>query len=295
MIIPFVVLAGIALTAACLVGWLVCDRSTQPLRAQLVELQQRVVDAEAHAIALVERDQLREGSLAGLRASLAAAEGRAAEATSTHAGLHAEAAALRRSLAEADGRATDAVVAHAALQAEVESLRERLRADRETGVAREGRAMQTVARVLAPLMERERIGGELAGLELGPGTRGELPRLMDAIASIGKFSSVVLSDEVGLPLAVNRGSEDGEMHAALWSMLIAIADRSAACGAPVPTALVVHDSANQTLLHRLFSAGGSRFLLTAVCRGRSLPAEALDPALDKIERLLAGSALARVA
>jgi len=80
--------------------------------------------------------------------------------------------------------------------------------------------------------------------------------------------------------------------AGVWSMLLTLADRVTTAGAPSPLAVVVHDAANQTIVHRLFSSAGTRFLLTAVSRGRSLPPESLDPALSKLERLLSGSALA---
>ena len=108
-------------------------------------------------------------------------------------------------------------------------------------------------------------------VEIGRGTRGELPRVMDAIAQVGPFSTVVLSDEAGLPLATSRDSGDGTVLAGLWSMLLTLADRVSHAGAPAPLAVVVHDAANQTLIHRLFSSGGARFLLTAVSPGRSLP------------------------
>lgn len=111
--------------------------------------------------------------------------------------------------------------------------------------------------MLVPLAQLERLASQLATLEIGRGNRGELPRMMEPIAQIGQFSTVVLSDGAGLPLAV-----------------------------------MVHDTANQTIVHRLFTAGGTRFLLTAVGHARALSPEILDPALSKLERLLAGSALA---
>lgn len=131
-----------------------------------------------------------------------------------------------------------------------------------------------------------RVSIDLSRLDAGRGTRKELSRMVDDIARIGDFSSVVLSDGDGLPLAVNRASTDGEQLAGLWSMLLTLADRVAATGAPAPIAIAVHDDDDQTLLHRLFSSAGSRYVLTAVSRD-PLPANALDPAIGKLARVLA--------
>lgn len=277
MITSFLLFAGIALLTAGTTGWLLAARSARrmqlALRDSLARCEQRAIAAEARAEDIERRRASVETELAFARDAAQAAQRDLAIAHADQAALRAEAQAMK-----------------AALTAEVARLRERLSFDHERGRARENRAVEEVQRVLAPLMERERMHAELAKLEIGRGTRGELPRLMDAISRIGNFSSVVLSDEVGLPLASTR-SEDGELLAGLWSILFTVADRIATSGEPTPIAIVVHDAANQTILHRLFSAVGSRFLLTAVCRGRSLPPEALDPALDKLERVLAGSAL----
>ena len=50
--------------------------------------------------------------------------------------------------------------------------------------------------------------------------------------------------------------------------------------------MLVHDTANETILHRLFRAGEARYLLTATGRGRGVVPETLDPTLDTIERAL---------
>lgn len=295
MIILFIVLAAIALSAAALTGWMIALGSGNAARRELVvsldAADSRANAAEIRVADLVEQSNQRGVELHGLRDDMARARQeigtlQALLAAANHSALQNDQAArtAQRALAEA-------IAAQAAVRAELGVVQERL-AQRESGQLREGRAVEEVQRVLAPLIERERLAGQLARLDVGRGHRGELPRLMDAIASVGGFSSVVLSDEAGLPLAVNKASSDGEQLAGLWSMLLTVADRISTAGAPVPTAVVVHDSANQTILHRLFSSAGSRFLLTAVSRGRSLEPEALDPALSNLERMLAGSALA---
>lgn len=302
MILLAIVLAIVALAAAGITGWMIAQRSRSTAQRDqsslLAATEQRATAAEVRVADLVEQAARRDAELAkihheaanarqaigSLEASLAASQQTATQ--------HEQASRnAQRALAEAHRALSEATAAQAKVRGELGVVQERL-AQRESGQVREGRAVEEVQRVLAPLIERERLAGQLARLDIGRGTRGELPRLMDAIASLGGFSSVVLSDEVGLPLAVNQGSNDGEQLAGLWSLLLTVADRIATAGAPVPIAVVVHDAANQTILHRLFSSAGSRFLLTAVSRGRSLAPEALDPALTKLERLLAGSALA---
>lgn len=79
------------------------------------------------------------------------------------------------------------------------------------------------------------------------------------------------------------------VHDAGAEDLLAVDDRVVLSGAPGAQSVVVHDAANQTLLHRLFTSSGNRFLLTAVTRGRTLSPEVLDPALGKLERILAAS------
>lgn len=310
MIAGFVVTALVALTAAAAAGWLVAARrgraERDELRAAALTVRERADAiardaaatesrvAEAVASAAQTRDELtrlraatlavreqaaqlsaaREAALDDARA----ARGELVKATAEHSALHAQLAKL--------------AAEHAAQRAQIGSLRERLAADQATGRAREGRTVAELERVLAPLAERERVARQLATLEIGRGNRGELPRMMDSIAQAGQFSTVVLSDEAGLPLAVNQDGGDGTLVAGLWSMLLSLADRVTTAGAPSPLAVVVHDAANQMIVHRLFTACGTRFLLTAVSHGRSLSPEILDPALGKLERLLAGSALA---
>lgn len=163
-----------------------------------------------------------------------------------------------------------------------DELRAALEAARETP----GADMNKVEQVLAPLFERERVAHALSRVDVGRGTRDELPRLLEAIANTAGFTSVVLSDEVGLPLASNDRADDAEIIAGIWSLLLTIADRVAASGAPAPLSVVVHDAEGRAILHRIFSAGRHRFLLTAVSRSDRLAPESLDPALANLERVL---------
>jgi len=140
--------------------------------------------------------------------------------------------------------------------------------------------------MLAPMIERDRIGKELSRLETGS-TLGELPRMLDAIAEKGGFSTVVLSDDVGLPLAANGNALDVEVLAGMASFLLTLADRAERNGAPRPQAVVVLDESNQHILHRIFAVDSVRFTLTAVSRGVYVAPGALDAALGKLEKVLA--------
>jgi len=310
MMIAFVIATMIALAAAAAAGWLLGVRRGRGARDDLATAtaaaQARAEDAarvaaaadaqaaEAMAGAAQAREELmrvRAGTIA-MREQVAqlstARDAALDDARAAHSELvtaTAEHSAVRAQLARLGTE-------HAAQRAQIAALRERLASDQATGRAREGRAVAEIERVLAPLAQRERLASHLATLAIGCGNRGELPRMMEAIAQIGQFSTVVLSDEAGLPLAVNHDGGDGTLLAGLWSMLLSLADRVTTAGAPSPLAVMVHDAANQTIVHRLFTAGGTRFLLTAVGHARALSPEILDPALSKLERLLAGSALA---
>lgn len=146
--------------------------------------------------------------------------------------------------------------------------------------------LKEVERVLAPLLEKERLARALSQLDVGRGTRDELPKLLDAIAKTAGFSTVLVSDDQGLPLATNQGANDADMLAGVWSLLLTIADRVVAAGAPAPLAIMVHDAQNRAILHRIFTAGNTRFLLTAVSHTHRLAPESLDPALANLERVL---------
>lgn len=165
-----------------------------------------------------------------------------------------------------------------------DALRQRLRG----GGDGDDEDLHTAIReLLGPLVRRESLGYDLAHLDLGSGDRGELPRLLDDIGERGGFSAVLLSDEAGLPLAASSSSQDLDRLAGASSLVMLVADRLARDSGPAPLAVIVHDEANQQLLSRLFQVGGQTLLLTAVATGTALSPTSLDPALDKIEAVLA--------
>jgi hypothetical protein len=150
----------------------------------------------------------------------------------------------------------------------------------------DARRADAVEVLLRPLLERERISSALVGLSARVERAQSLMDVLDAIARSGSFLTVLLSDEVGLPLAVNQGGVDPDVHAGMASMLLTFFDRVASNGQPAPLAAVFRDEANRMILHRAFRCQGTRFVLTAVSLGMPVAPEALDPALVSIEKLL---------
>lgn len=184
---------------------------------------------------------------------------------------------LRQGLAAIDRTRADPEQLRRDLQRTIQPLLQRRD---DTAAVRE-----TVRELLAPMLDHERLGRELAQLPGGT-SLGELPRLLDAIADRGGFSAVVLSDEVGLPLAASASARDVELLAGTASFVLTLADRAARDGAPRPLAVVVLDESNQHVLHRIFVVDGTRFTLTAVSRGVHVAPGALDAALAKLEAVL---------
>jgi hypothetical protein len=113
-----------------------------------------------------------------------------------------------------------------------------------------------------------------------------LSDLLEGIARTGGFGTVLLCDEVGLPLALTEAAKSPDLIAAVSSMLISLADRFVAHGAPSPVAAVFRDDTNQSFVHRIFRIGSDRFVLSASAHGLFLPPEVLDPAITKLERVL---------
>lgn len=140
--------------------------------------------------------------------------------------------------------------------------------------------------LLRPLLDRERMGTALVGLSAGMEQAQSLMDLLDAIARSGNFITVLISDEVGLPLASNTSGVDPDVQAGMASMLLTLFDRIESNGQPCPLAAVFRDEANRLILHRVFRVQGARFVLTAVSLGMPVSPEALDPALVSIERML---------
>lgn len=166
---------------------------------------------------------------------------------------------------------------------ELARLREQLS---QRGIEQHENLKATIAQLLSPLIQRDRLSFEPLSSESQPGRHGDLNKLLDQIAEKGNFATVLLSDNEGWPLASSSNGQDLDRLCATASMLMLIADRMGDSGAPAPLSLMVHDAANTATLCRIFSVGDHRLALTAVSPGALLLSTALDPALVKVDAAL---------
>ena len=97
-------------------------------------------------------------------------------------------------------------------------------------------------------------------------------------------------DEMGLPLAASSGARDADVIAGVSSLVLTLADRVTSSGGASPLSVLIRDSANQRILHRIFTVGKSRFIATAVAQGSEISTDAIDPALAALEEILAAQA-----
>ncbi len=143
----------------------------------------------------------------------------------------------------------------------------------------------TIQQVLAPLVERERLSVDLARVG-SAGQRRDLSPLLEQVARVGNFGSILLSNEDGLVVAAAGTAPDFDAMAAATARITGAADQFAAHRGGA-LAVVVRDAADSTTLCRLFTTHGQTLALTATSNDTRLTAVALDPALAKIETALA--------
>lgn len=117
--------------------------------------------------------------------------------------------------------------------------------------------------------------------------RGDLTRLMDEIAEKAQFEVLLLSDENGLPIAVSRDAQKLDKLAAIASLAVIFGDRISRDGTELPQSFLIRYMNNIDTLCRLFHVGKHRLVLTAVSAGQKLTSGSLDPALSKVERIMA--------
>lgn len=159
---------------------------------------------------------------------------------------------------------------------------------------RTGALRKAVADAMRPLQEDERVITELSKLEAG-NDRGDLNRLLSAIAEQAGFALVTLSDASGLLLANSTaGARNAELRAGLSALVLTIVNSSEQMGAPKPLSVSLLDTENQMVVTRVFEVDGEHFLLTAVSKGRMVPPNVLDPALSKVETLMEDWAAAQL-
>ena len=161
-----------------------------------------------------------------------------------------------------------------------------LRESSQRDVDQDGSLRTTIQQVLAPLVERERISLDLAQFSASAGQRRDLAPLLDRIAAVGSFKTVLLSNEEGLPLASNQGAQNLERLAAISTRLAVVADQSAGEDGIAPLSILVRDTSDTMTLCRIFRVHGQRLLFVAVSNDSRLTSVALDPALAKIEAAL---------
>lgn len=148
----------------------------------------------------------------------------------------------------------------------------------------DGTLKSTIEQVLAPLVERERQSADLARVG-SAGQRRDLAPLLEQVAKVGSFRSILLSNEDGLVVAAS-GSADFDAMAAATARLTGAAEQfTGQRGGAL--AVVVRDAADSTTLCRLFMTQGQTMTLTATSNDTRLTGVALDPALAKIETALA--------
>lgn len=151
---------------------------------------------------------------------------------------------------------------------------------------RDSSLRNTIRQLLVPLVQREEFSLGLSQLDASPGQHRDLTLLLDQILDIGKFSTVLISNDEGLPVASNSAAQDVERLAATSSLLLLMADRMAGNDRPAPLSFMLHDDSNSTMLCRIFRVRDQRLSLTAVSSGSRLTPTALDPALARVEALL---------
>ena len=161
---------------------------------------------------------------------------------------------------------------------------------RATTLEAELESAKQVRTMLSPVLEREKLARELSGLATDH-SLDDLPALLDAIADAGSFSTVMLSDEAGLPVAASAHAagtpESIDRLGGAASLMLLVIDRADRHGEPRPLGFVVHDESNRMVCHRIFAVDGTRFLLTVVTRSRPLVPSSLDPIIGRLEALLA--------
>jgi len=256
---------GITLAATAIVvvaGYLVGVRRARDARTEAVRATRDEM-RDAQRLAELERDAL---------------SARATEAEQARDALAERAAAAEERAAELAVE----VKAGAARDATTRTLSAQLRA-----ITPRGDAIESAVRdVLGPFVERERAHQALLALDPGHDL-GDLPDVLQRIARAGRFATVLLSDESGLPIASGGQAEALEASSAVYSLLMTLADRLAYAGAPAPRSLVIRDDDGRSTVHRIFRVGRERYLLSAVSRQGALTPDALDPALPSLEATLA--------
>jgi hypothetical protein len=145
----------------------------------------------------------------------------------------------------------------------------------------------TIEEVLTPLIRKEQLSQDLSHVSVG--AHRDLTSLLDQIADKAGFSTVLLSNEEGLPLAANSAAQDSGRLLATASLMLLVADRIAGQQAPAPLAFMIYDETDASTLCRIFRIHDQRLSLTAVTSGARVTPTVLDPALARVGAVLSGT------
>jgi hypothetical protein len=191
------------------------------------------------------------------------------------------------------------LVEHTQTDASVEPLKDQIRHSMKELLqplfARDLQARElrdAVNGLLAPMVERERLGLELTRLDASLGAQTGLSQLLGSVAKRAGFSTVLVTDNNGLPMGQNEGAQQVDMLCASLGLLLNMVDRISTNGGAAPLAVALRDADNRVAVHRIFRVDGQRYVLTAVSSGSFLPPDVLDPTLSRIERVLTTKSLA---
>lgn len=149
-------------------------------------------------------------------------------------------------------------------------------------------AMRAMLKLVRPVVEKDRLSQGLQQLPQLSDSRSGLRELLDRLAERGGFAAVVLSDEAGLPMACNHSCTSAETLAGTSSLLLILAERVPRHGAARPHSFVLHDEAGQVTLHRIFSVGSQRYLLSVVSNSAPdfVQPELFDTPIARLRTLL---------
>jgi hypothetical protein len=142
--------------------------------------------------------------------------------------------------------------------------------------------------------ERERISRDLAKFSVSQGEKRDLTRLLDRIASVGRLETVLLSNEEGLPLASNTEAGNTERLAASLARIALAIDQTIDRDGAAPRAFLLCDRADELTFCRAFHVNGQRLFFTVVSNDLPLTAADVDSAISKIEAALTINAISYV-
>jgi hypothetical protein len=144
----------------------------------------------------------------------------------------------------------------------------------------------SVQQTLNTLMQPEQSHFDLSDLTINSKHRSELTRLLDQMAEKARLTTVMISDEAGLPLAFNSHATQTDRMAALSSLIVLLSERISRNNAPAPLSVIIYDEANTQTLCRIFQVNQQKLFLIAQSVGVHLTPTSLDAALPKVDSLL---------